>query len=107
MTHLVWRVAVAQRTREFGVRRALGASDDELMRIILTHALTPVLLGLAVGLPAARAVSSLAEAALVSATARDPVLSNNSIEAPTSPERPLQLPWARRRARCGSDTLRP
>jgi predicted permease len=65
--------SLAQRTREFGVRRALGASDGELARMILVRALTPVSLGLAVGLPAAFVAARLAEAVLFGVTPHDPL----------------------------------
>jgi predicted permease len=44
---------VAQQTREFGVRVALGATPAALQRGVLTSAVRHVALGLAVGLPAA------------------------------------------------------
>jgi predicted permease len=65
--------SLAQRTREFGVRRALGASNGELVRMILARALTPVSLGLAIGMPAALAVTRLAAAVLFGVTPRDPL----------------------------------
>jgi putative ABC transport system permease protein len=50
---------VAQRVREIGVRMALGASPARVMRTVIRDASWCVLLGLVVGLAAARAVSSL------------------------------------------------
>jgi predicted permease len=50
---------VAQRVREIGVRMALGASPTRVMRTVLRDASWCVLLGLVIGLAAARAVSSL------------------------------------------------
>jgi ABC-type antimicrobial peptide transport system permease subunit len=50
---------VAQRVREIGVRMALGASPARVMRTVIRDASGCVLLGLLVGLAAARAVSSL------------------------------------------------
>jgi ABC-type antimicrobial peptide transport system permease subunit len=64
--------SLAQRQREFGVRRALGASDGELARMILLRALRPVTLGLIVGLPSAFVASRLAESVLFGVTPRDP-----------------------------------
>ncbi len=64
--------SLAQRQREFGVRRALGASDAGLARMILRRALAPVLLGLVVGLPAALIAARLAETVLFGVTPRDP-----------------------------------
>jgi len=65
--------SLAVRTREFGVRRALGASDGELVRMILRRALTPVGLGLIVGLPAALLASQLAQTVLFGVTPGDPL----------------------------------
>jgi predicted permease len=50
---------VAQRVREIGVRMALGASPTRVMRTVIRDASWCVLLGLVIGLAAARAVSSL------------------------------------------------
>jgi predicted permease len=64
--------SLAQRTREFGVRRALGASGGDLVGMILLRALRPVTLGLIVGLPSALIASRLAESVLFGVTPRDP-----------------------------------
>jgi ABC-type antimicrobial peptide transport system permease subunit len=48
---------VAQRTREFGVRIALGATAADIRRGVLGRAVRHVLYGLAIGLPAAWAIS--------------------------------------------------
>ncbi|HET7871920.1 MAG TPA: ABC transporter permease [Terriglobales bacterium] len=54
---------VAQRTREFGIRTALGASASDLLRLVLKDSMAPVLGGLAAGLlgalVGARIISSL------------------------------------------------
>jgi ABC-type antimicrobial peptide transport system permease subunit len=44
--------AVSQRTREIGVRLALGASADAIRRSVLAESGRYLLLGLAIGLPA-------------------------------------------------------
>jgi putative ABC transport system permease protein len=56
--------SVAQRTREIGIRRALGGYPRDLMRLILGHALKLALIGLAIAIPLSIAVSR-AMAALV------------------------------------------
>jgi putative ABC transport system permease protein len=49
--------SVAQRTREIGIRLALGAETAALMRLILGHALKLTAIGLAIALPFSLAVS--------------------------------------------------
>ncbi len=55
--------AVAQRTRELGIRMALGATRRDVIRQVIREGMTPALSGLAVGallsFAAARALSSL------------------------------------------------
>ncbi len=55
--------SVQQRTREFGIRSAMGATTSDLVRIMLGDSMMPVLTGLAVGILGAalagRALSSL------------------------------------------------
>lgn len=57
-------VSVAQRSREFGVRTALGATPAQLIRDVLSDSLKPVSIGAAAGLVAAIAASSAARALL-------------------------------------------
>jgi predicted permease len=64
---------VAQRTREIGVRMALGASSASVVRDVTIHGLKPVAVGLAVGLAGALATGKLLEAQLFEVGARDPV----------------------------------
>jgi predicted permease len=45
--------AVAQRTQEIGIRRALGATDRNVLWLVLRQSLTVVLAGIAIGLPLA------------------------------------------------------
>lgn len=55
--------SVQQRTREFGIRSALGATTSDLVRMVLRDSMIPVLAGLAAGILGAalagRALSSL------------------------------------------------
>jgi predicted permease len=63
---------VVQRVREIGVRMALGASPERVMRTVLRDASGCVLLGLAIGLAGARAVSSLFSALVFGVTPTSP-----------------------------------
>jgi predicted permease len=64
---------VAQRTREIGVRMALGASSGAVVREVTLHGLTPVAIGLAIGLAGALATGRLLEGQLFQVGARDPL----------------------------------
>jgi predicted permease len=64
---------VAQRTREIGIRMALGASSHDLLRLILGKGAMLAAVGTGVGLAAALALTSLVEGLLYGITARDPI----------------------------------
>jgi predicted permease len=64
---------VAQRTREIGVRMALGASARQVVRQVTLHALKPVTVGLAIGSIGALATGRLLESQLFEVGARDPL----------------------------------
>jgi putative ABC transport system permease protein len=64
---------VAQRTREIGIRMALGASTRDLMRLILGKGTTLALIGAGVGLVAAVLMTRALEGLLYGVTARDPI----------------------------------
>jgi len=51
--------AVARRTNEIGIRMALGAGRREVLWLVMKEGLIPVLVGIAIGLPAAIASSKL------------------------------------------------
>jgi hypothetical protein len=65
--------SVVQRNRELGIRLALGATRGEIARMTLVGGLTPVALGLAVGLPISFLGVRVAQAVLFGVTPRDPV----------------------------------
>jgi ABC-type antimicrobial peptide transport system permease subunit len=50
---------VSQRTREMGIRVAMGAQPRDLLRLLMWDSLRPVLLGLAIGVAAALVASRL------------------------------------------------
>ena len=64
---------VSQRTREIGVRLALGATSGEVFRQILGRGLTLAVIGAAIGVGAAMALSQVMETLLFSVSRRDPV----------------------------------
>jgi len=64
--------AVTRRTREIGVRMALGAQRGQVVGIVLRDALTMVLTGSVVGVCAALALTRLASSFLYGMTPRDP-----------------------------------
>jgi putative ABC transport system permease protein len=65
---------VAQRTREIGIRIALGGSTQEILRWITTDALRFVSLGLGIGLIASVSVSRLMRILLYNVSPLDPVV---------------------------------
>ncbi|HMG12450.1 MAG TPA: FtsX-like permease family protein, partial [Gemmatimonadaceae bacterium] len=64
---------VGQRTREIGLRLALGATHSGVLRMILTEGFRLVLGGIGVGLLAALAMVRLISAQLYGVSARDPL----------------------------------
>ncbi len=64
---------VAQRTHEIGVRMALGAKRLDVLWLVLRDALRLVLLGAALGIPAALAAARLVSSQLYGISAGDPV----------------------------------
>jgi predicted permease len=60
------------RTRELGIRIALGANRAQLMALVLRHGIVPIAAGLAAGLMIAAAGSRFAAAFLRGVTPRDP-----------------------------------
>ena len=65
--------SVSQRVREFGIRAALGATHDDIIRLVLAEgvklALGGIVLGISLAVPAARLLKTL----LFGVTATDPI----------------------------------
>jgi predicted permease len=65
---------VEQRTREIGVRVALGAGRGEVLRLVISHGMRLTLIGAMVGIPAALIVTQLIGGMLSGITNADPVI---------------------------------
>lgn len=63
---------VANRTREMGIRLAVGAKPGALVRLMVGQAIVPVLVGLAAGLLSAKYAARLAESRFVKLDTTDP-----------------------------------
>jgi putative ABC transport system permease protein len=69
----VFGYVVRQRTREIGIRIALGARSSEIIRLVLTGSSRPVAVGLAVGLFGALGASQVLRSELYGVSPLDPI----------------------------------
>jgi putative ABC transport system permease protein len=69
----VMAYSVAERTREIGIRMALGAGGRNVLALVARQALIVITIGLALGLAGSFALTRLLKSALVGVTATDPV----------------------------------
>jgi len=69
----VMAYAVARRTQEFGVRMALGAQPNDVLRHVLARGIKMTAAGLAIGMAVALALTRLVASMLVDVAAADPL----------------------------------
>jgi putative ABC transport system permease protein len=65
--------AVSQRTKEIGIRMAIGAAGADIGRMVLREGMRPVAIGLALGLTASFAVNRMLQSQLVGVSPYDPM----------------------------------
>ncbi len=65
--------SVAQRTNEIGIRMALGAQTRDVLRLIVSQGFKLVLIGLAIGLVGAFALTRVISSLLFGVTTKDPL----------------------------------
>lgn len=66
--------SVSKRTREMGIRMALGADRGTVSRLVLAEGAWPAVLGIGVGVPVALAASRALEGMLYGVSTRDPAV---------------------------------
>ena len=68
----VMAYSVAQRTREIGIRMALGAAQGSVVWMVMRDVLRLIAIGVVVGVPAALALTRVVQSQLFGLTAHDP-----------------------------------
>jgi putative ABC transport system permease protein len=69
----VTALMVSQRTREIGIRMALGAQSNEVLRMVMAQGMSVIVCGLAVGIVSALAFSRVMRTLLFETTVNDPL----------------------------------
>ena len=69
----VMAYSVSRRTREFGVRVALGATSSDVLRMVLGQGMRTILIGVAIGIVGSLALTRAVSSLLFGVTATDPV----------------------------------
>jgi predicted permease len=69
----VMAYSVSRRTREIGVRVALGAGSGDVLRMILSQGLRTIFIGVAIGIAGSLALTRTMESLLFGVTATDPL----------------------------------
>ena len=69
----VMSYSVSRRTREIGIRRALGAQRRDVLELIVLHGMAPALAGVAAGVAGGLALTRLMSSLLFSTPPSDPL----------------------------------
>ena len=69
----VMAYSVSRRTREIGVRVALGAGSSDVLRMVLSQGLRTIFIGVAIGIAGALALTRTVESLLFGVTPTDPL----------------------------------
>jgi predicted permease len=70
---------VSQRGREIGIRLALGAQREQVVRLVLAQGLRPAIYGVVLGLALALALGRVAESLLFDVSPRDPMIMTSAV----------------------------
>jgi len=70
--HAVIANSLSQRTREIGIRIAVGATTNDILKLVLNVAMFPVVIGLITGLAGSFAVNRVLSSEFVQVSPADP-----------------------------------